>query len=127
MVYQAMGTATNIEMTINFKKSLVNIIAILFTDAPNTFLIPISFTFCVAACNINPYRPKQAISKDIIDEYIRISENRFSAKYCSPIWASTKLKSSNADGKCFLQTCSTQVVVTIGLLTFTFRVILENR
>src|SRR5688572_7902 len=91
IIYHAMGTAINIEMKINLKKSFDNITAMPFTDAPNTFLIPISFTFCVAACKINPYNPRHAISKDIIEEYIRIFEKRCSAKYCSPTCASTKL------------------------------------
>ena len=49
MAYHATGKAISQEIIISFKKSLESMPAILPTDAPKTFLMPISLVRCSAA------------------------------------------------------------------------------
>ena len=46
ITHHATGDATRMEINTSFRKSLDNIITILLTEAPTTFLIPISFVLC---------------------------------------------------------------------------------
>ncbi len=62
--HQAMGKATNAAIAMSFKKSIDNMPTILLTDAPSTFLIPISFVRFTTIKVANPNNPMQAIKMD---------------------------------------------------------------
>ncbi len=59
--YQARGEAITSAMNTGFKKSFDNKVTIPVTDAPNTFLIPISFILCLAISVEREYSPRQLI------------------------------------------------------------------
>src|ERR1700722_13659238 len=61
MTHQAMGTPTRKETQINCRKSTDNSLTIELTDAPITFLIPISLVRCSALKAARPKRPRQEI------------------------------------------------------------------
>ncbi len=58
--YQAMGDAISKAININTKKSLDSNRIIMGTEAPSTFLIPISFVLFTAASAANPNKPRHA-------------------------------------------------------------------
>ena len=60
--HYANGAAIANEMQTRMIKSFVSKETILDTEAPRTFLTPISFTRCCAANVISPQRPRQEIS-----------------------------------------------------------------
>src|ERR1043165_7219358 len=60
IVIQANGTAITNAITSSTANSLYNNLKILNTDAPNTFLMPISLVRCIVVNEARPNKPKQA-------------------------------------------------------------------
>ncbi len=65
MKYNANGVAIKKDSKTNRKKSIDNNVTMPDTEAPSTFLIPISLTLLTAANVDRPKRPRQARKIDI--------------------------------------------------------------
>ena len=87
------GTAIRKEMPIRPIKSLESKFQTLNTDAPNTFLTPISFLRCSATNDAKPNKPRQEITmanmaKKLASLPIRSSSPNFFAYSSSTNWYS---------------------------------------
>ena len=82
----ANGTAITIEINTRMIKSFVRSETISGTEAPNTFLTPISFTLCCAAYVINPHKPRQDISmanaEKILKRLYNLTSDLYNASNC---------------------------------------------
>jgi hypothetical protein len=78
IAHQAIGKAITEEIRISRIKLFDRIAVILKTDAPSTFLIPISFMRCSALKAANPNNPMQPIKMAMIVN-IQIRLPRFSS------------------------------------------------
>ena len=97
---QATGMAMIVAMATNCIKFLPNIIVTEATEAPNTFLIPISFTRCAVVKITRPSKPRQAITKAKMVNTRDSCSCFCSAEYCflkfsSKNWKSAVLLGSN--------------------------------
>ncbi len=76
--YHARGDAINSAIAISFTKSFDNKLMILVTDAPNTFLIPISLVRFTAARVAKPNKPRHARKIEIPPAHPTIALHRCS-------------------------------------------------
>src|SRR5688572_26430757 len=103
MKYQASGDAMINAITTSFKKSFDSRVAIFGTEAPNTFLMPISFRRASAIYVARPNKPRQDMkmantAKRLANVAVRFSSANFNA-YSS----STNLYSKGYTGLYFLK------------------------
>src|ERR1700712_5663283 len=124
MKYQDKGTEIRKEMITSITKSRESRFQTLKTEAPNTFLTPISFFRCSATKEVSPNRPRHDMTtardaKKPASRPMRSSSPNFLA-YSS----STNLYSNGCSGLNFLYMgsifCKPAVAVTAG---FSFRIV----
>src|SRR5207344_2791658 len=124
MKYQDNGTAIRKEMITSITKSRESRFQTLKTEAPSTFLTPISFLRCSATKDVNPNRPRHDITtarnaKKPASRPMRSSSPNFLA-YSS----STNLYSNDCSGLNFLNMgsifCNAAVALSTG---FSLRIV----
>src|SRR5579871_1005501 len=81
IAHHANGKAISTATKTSFKKSLDNIIVILFTDAPTTFLMPISFCLFCAVKAASPNNPRQEMIIAIVAKYLESTATFSSDEY----------------------------------------------
>ena len=79
--YQATGNASTEAINVSFTKSLDNNVTTLGTEAPNTFLTPISFVLFSAMNALKPNKPKQAMKIESAANTLKMLPNLFSERY----------------------------------------------
>src|SRR6185503_15518464 len=82
IIHHDTGNAINKEMPTSFKKSFDNIVVMLVTDAPTTFLIPISFLLFCAVKAAKPNKPRQEIIMAKPAKYFDNADTLVSVSYC---------------------------------------------
>jgi hypothetical protein len=90
MTNHAIGEAITKAIITSLMKSLDNNKTILDTDAPNTFLMPISLVRCDVANNDNPNKPRHAMRIAKQAKTANTFQKRRSLLYCSLNFSSRK-------------------------------------
>ncbi len=75
------GRAIKLEINTSLRNCHDKSERMLCTDAPNTFLIPISLSFCVVVNEASPHKPRQAMMMANMAKRLKILANCWSSRY----------------------------------------------
>src|ERR1700730_9979790 len=118
MKYQDNGTAIRKEMITSITKSRESRFQTLNTEAPNTFLTPISFFRCSATKDVNPNKPRHDITTARDAKKPASRPTRSSSPNFLAYSSSTNLYSNGCSGLNFLYMgsifCKATVTLTAG-------------
>src|ERR1700730_8761205 len=98
MDHQDMGKAIPMDINTSFRKSADSIAVILFTEAPMTLRIPISFCLRCAVNAARPKSPRQEIRIANPAKYLDKMATRTSVAYCFWYASSKKLNEKGKPG-----------------------------